>query len=70
MKSLFEGCSSLTSIPDLSKWGTGQVMEFDYLFKGCISLSSLPKINFPPDCFKAEITDNCISSINTLDVNS
>ena len=40
-----DGCSSLTSLPDISKWNTNNVMNKYYMFYGCSSLSSLPGIS-------------------------
>ena len=40
-----DGCSSLTSLPDISKWNTNNVMNMYYMFYGCSSLSSLPGIS-------------------------
>ena len=42
---LFSGCSSLTSLPDISNWNTTNVSHMDYLFEKCSSLTSLPDIN-------------------------
>ena len=36
---MFNECSSLLSIPDISKWDTSKIIESDNMFKGC-SLSS------------------------------
>ena len=45
MKSLFGGCSSLSSLPDISKWNTNKVINMKSLFGGCSSLLSLPDIS-------------------------
>ena len=45
MFSLFSGCSSLTSLPDISKWDTKNVNDMSYLFSKCISLKSFPDIS-------------------------
>ena len=38
-------CSSLISLPDISKWNTEKVINMSFLFMGCISLKSLPDIS-------------------------
>ena len=45
MSYMFEGCSSLSSLPDISKWNTNNVTDMSYMFYGCSSLSSLPDIS-------------------------
>ena len=45
MSSMFEGCSSLSSLPDISKWNIKNVTNMNCLFKGCSSLTSLPDIS-------------------------
>ena len=42
---LFCECSSLTSLPDLSKWNVSNVNDISGLFYGCSSLTSLPDIS-------------------------
>ena len=42
---MFSGCSSLSSLPDISKWNTNNVNNMSYMFSGCLSLSSLPDIS-------------------------
>jgi len=44
MSYMFSRCSSLSSIPDISKWDTNNVTDMSYMFGGCSSLSSLPDI--------------------------
>ena len=41
---MFLGCSSLSSLPDISKWNTSNVTSMCYMFGGCSSLSSLDDI--------------------------
>ena len=38
-------CSSLSSLPDLSKWNTNNVNYMNRMFYDCLSLSSLPDIS-------------------------
>ena len=45
MGSMFSGCNSLNSLPDISKWDTKNVTTMDYMFSGCKSLNSLPDIS-------------------------
>ena len=45
MSYMFYGCSSLSSLPDISKWNTSNVTHMSFMFDGCSSLSSLPDIS-------------------------
>ena len=45
MSYMFYKCSSLSSLPDISKWNTSSVTNMRYMFNGCSSLSSLPDIS-------------------------
>ena len=38
MRSMFYGCSSLISLPDISKWNTNNVTYMDNMFSECLSL--------------------------------
>ena len=38
MSYLFSGCSSLISLPDISKWNVNNVNNMSFLFSGCSSL--------------------------------
>ena len=42
MSYMFNRCSSLLSLPDISKWNTNNVSDMNWMFSGCSSLSSLP----------------------------
>ena len=42
---MFRECSSLSFLPDISKWNTNKVNNMSYMFYGCSSLSSLPDIS-------------------------
>ena len=42
---MFSGCSSLSSLPDISNWNTNNVTNMSSMFYGCSSLSSLPDIS-------------------------
>ena len=41
MGGMFGGCESLSSLPDLSKWDTSNVIDMRGLFYGCKKLISL-----------------------------
>ena len=45
MSELFSGCSSLSYLPDISKWNINNVTNISGLFYECSSLSSLPDIS-------------------------
>ena len=45
MNSMFSFCSSLNSLPDISKWDTQNVINMSYMFNNCSSLKSLPDIS-------------------------
>ena len=45
MSHLFEGCNTLLSIPNISKWNTSNVTNISYSFFNCKSLVSLPDIS-------------------------
>ena len=42
---MFYGCTSLSSLPDISKWNTNNVTDMSFMFYNCTSLSSLPDIS-------------------------
>jgi len=44
MSYIFKGCSSLESLPDISKWNTNNVTDMSCMFCKCKSLISLPDI--------------------------
>ena len=44
MKGLFCDCSSLSIIPDISKWNTSNVTNMSLMFYNCKSLLSLPDL--------------------------
>ena len=45
MSYMFYNCSSLSSLPDISKWNTSNVNNMSSMFYNCSSLSSLPDIS-------------------------
>ena len=38
-------CSSLISLPDISKWNIDKVTDMSFMFSRCYSLISLPDIS-------------------------
>jgi len=45
MSYMFNGCESLISLPDISKWNTSNVTDMNDIFRGCKSLISFPDIS-------------------------
>ena len=45
MSYMFYECSSLISLPDISKWNTNNIENMSYMFYECSSLISLPDIS-------------------------
>ena len=45
MSGMFSGCSSLITLPVISKWNTKNVTNMNSMFRGCSSLISLPDIS-------------------------
>ena len=45
MDSIFNKCSQLSSLPDISKWDTNKVTNMSYMLNECNELSSLPDIS-------------------------
>ena len=45
MSYMFFNCSSLLSLPNISKWNTNNVTNMSYMFYGCWKLSSFPDIS-------------------------
>ena len=45
MSYIFDGCSSLLSLPDISKWNTNNITDMSDMFYECSSLISLPDIS-------------------------
>ena len=44
MNNIFENCTSLSSLPDISKWNTCNVKDISYMFSGCRT-NSIPDIS-------------------------
>ena len=45
LNSIFENCSSLSIIPDISKWKLNNNIKINNIFKGCDSLIIYPNIS-------------------------
>ena len=45
MSNMLNECSSLISLPDISKWDTKNVNNMSYMFYKCSSLKSLPDLS-------------------------
>ena len=45
LKYLFSECSLLSSLPDISKWNTNNLIKMKYLFNKSSLLKSLPDIS-------------------------
>ena len=45
MSHMFDECSSLSNLPDISKWNTNNVITMNYMFDECLSLLNLPDIS-------------------------
>jgi len=45
MSFIFDGCLSLSSLPDILKWNTNKITNIRGIFSGCSSLLSLPDIS-------------------------
>ena len=41
---MFNECSKISSLPDISKWNTNKVTNMKTMFQGCSSLTQLPDI--------------------------
>ena len=64
MERIFSGCSSLTKLPDLSKWNTHNVTNTNSMLSGCSSLITLPDIskwNMNKNTDVSEMFFNCSS---------
>jgi len=62
---MFKGCTSLISIPDISKWNTSKANNARSMFENCSSLVSLPDLSkWKTSIDMNSIFDNCISSIS------
>jgi len=62
MSGLFYGCSSLTSLPDISKFSCQNLTHSKNIFLGCYSLISLPNLS------KFSLVDTIYTSNDFIDV--
>ena len=61
---MFDGCSSLSSLPDISKLNINNVTNINAMFYGCSSLSSLPDISkWNINNSKYDMLDECLNII-------
>jgi len=44
MSYMFNDCTSLSSLPDISKWNINNVTDMSYIHRNCISLLNLSDI--------------------------
>ena len=42
---MFDKCTTLTSLPDISKWNINKFTDMSYMFNNCSSLTSLHDIS-------------------------
>lgn len=42
---MFRGCSSLESIPDISKWNSNNIINMSSIFRGYIILFEIPNLS-------------------------
>ena len=71
MVSMFSNCSSLISLPDISKWNTNNVTNMVSMFSNCSSLISLPDIskwNTNNVTDKEKMFSDCSSLISLPDI--
>ena len=69
MRKMFNGCNSLTILPDISKWNTSKVTNFTNILNDCNSLVFLPdlsKWNFSETFHKDKLLDKigCFNALN------
>ena len=67
MSYMFSGCSSLQSLPDISKWDTKNVTDMSCMFYNCSSLQSLPDISkwdLNKNLFRNSIFDGVDKKLN------
>ena len=62
---MFSNCSSLISLPDISKWKINNINNMSEMFSNCSSLASLPDILKwkIKNINRISMYDNCISTI-------
>jgi len=45
MRNMFQNCSKLISLPDISKWNTSNVINMACIFYGCSSITKYPDLS-------------------------
>ena len=58
MSSIFEGCKSLKSLPELSKWKINNINDMINMFDDCDSLETLPDTFFWNNFFEMKKKEN------------
>ena len=44
MNNMFSNCTTLQSLPDISKWNTKNIKNMNWMFSHCYGLKSLPDL--------------------------
>ena len=65
MREMFNNCSSLSSLPDISKWNTNNVINMNYIFDNCILLLNITNLQKNNDKFSF---DSYINYFNYDDI--
>ena len=64
---MFYQCSSLTNLPDISKWNTSNLNYMNGIFEECLSLSYFPNIS-KWDLSQVNNLDYFLDCINSLSI--
>ena len=67
MDKLFYRCLNLSSLPDISKWNTSNVIKMDYMFSNCEKLLYLPDIS-KWNYKNLKIMKNMFSNVKSLKI--
>ena len=62
---MFDGCCSLKSVPDISKWNPANLIDKSDIFIECSSLKSIPDISKWK--IKTETLDDMLKDLNDSD---
>ena len=63
---MFYNCSSLSSLPDISKWNTSNVNYMSDMFYRCYSLISLPDLSKWNTNIDKDILYESFNSLNNI----
>ena len=65
MSGMFSNCTSLSSLPDISKWNINNVIDMSYMFSRCSSLSffDISKWNINKEELLYSLFDGCPNTI-------